>query len=80
MDAVQELSGRELIDEAMASRSEAAKTAALERIDQKLFAIRKQIDKGVTPAEHKRLDSVRTALEVSRTVCMRAFEAAKPEE
>lgn len=79
MTSVEKISGPELIEQAIATRNEAARDAALQRIDEKSEALRKELDAGISPAEFKRLESVRSALAIAHTVIGRAWSAsAKP--
>lgn len=76
MDIAPEMSGTDLMEHALTAKSEAARDAALERIDEKVRAVGKLLDAGVSPAEFKRLDSVRSALGTAHTVVTRACKVA----
>lgn len=75
MDATAEMSAPELMEHAVSTKSEAARDAILERIDEKTRGVRKALDAGVAPDEYKRLESVRSALEVAHKVVTRACAA-----
>lgn len=76
-DQLEELSGPELIDRAMNEGDEAARDAAIARINQKAGTVKRALDAGVSSADFSRLDSVHSALLASGKVVSTAWDIVK---
>ncbi|MCP4979276.1 MAG: hypothetical protein GY935_02145 [Gammaproteobacteria bacterium] len=63
-----EMTGVQLIEHALEVDDEAVRDLALSRIEDKIHGVKRNQDSGVAPAEFKRLETVRNALETAKTV------------
>lgn len=77
MSDTSEMTGPDLIDRAMESDEQKDCDAAVARIEEKARAVKRTLDKGVSPTDFKRLNSVHDALIVSTEVMKRAWLTAK---
>ncbi len=63
-----EMTGVQLIERALEVDDPAVRDLALARIEDKIQGVKRNQDSGVAPAEFKRLETVRNALETAKTV------------
>ncbi len=63
-----DMADAELIEHALEVDDEAVRDLALSRIEEKIHGVKRNQDSGVAPAEFKRLETVRNALETAKTV------------